>query len=169
MRYILLFAFFATTICNVKAQDTTVVRNAAIIMSNALLKNDLGVLADYTHPKILEAVGGKAKMIALVKASIAVIEARGLTFRSFSIGKIGEFYSDGKDLYCVVPQKILMNTKGGYVSSLSSVLGISEDEGKTWKFVSAGNIGRERLEAIFTGLPDGLDISPQTEPVFYEE
>ncbi|ACU03305.1 hypothetical protein Phep_1087 [Pedobacter heparinus DSM 2366] len=146
-----------------------VVRKSAIIMSNAMIKNDLETLADYTHPKILAAMGGKDKMIARTKASIAEMKTGGVTFRGASIGKIGRFYTSGKDLYCLIPHEILMNTEGGYLSSTSSVLGISHDKGKTWKFVSAGNIGKKRLKTIFTTLPDGLQISPQTTPVFHKE
>lgn len=169
MRYILLFTFYFIATCTVDAQDTMAVRKSAIMMSNALVKNDLATFADCTHPKVLANMGGKEKMIANMKASIAEMKTGVVTFRGASIGKIGRFYTSGKDLYCLIPHEILMNTEGGYVSSTSSVLGISHDKGKTWKFVSAGNIGKKRLKTIFTTLPDGLQISPQTTPVFHKE
>lgn len=72
-------------------------------------------------------------------------------------------------MYCVIPHDIILNTEGGYLSSLSSILGISQDQGKTWKFVSAGNIGRDRLKIMFPELPDGLEILPQTDPVLHKQ
>ena len=169
MRPILLFILFVIFTCNVNAQDTLVVRNDVINMLNAMLKNDMGILADYTHPKILASMGGREKAIEIMNTGVAEIKSKGMSFRSASIGKIGKFYTKGNKVYCVIPHDITINMEGGYLSSLSSVLGISQDQGKTWKFVSAGNIGRNKLKTLFPELPDGLEILPQTDSIFHKE
>jgi len=168
MRPILLFILFAIITCNVNAQDTVVVRNGVTTMLNAMLKNDMGTLADFTHPKIIASLGGREKAIETMNKGVAEIKSKGMSFRSASIGKIGKFYTSGKKVYCVIPHDITISTKGGYFSSRSSVLGISQDQGKTWKFVSAGNIGRNKLKTLFPELPDGLKILPQTDPVLHK-
>lgn len=168
MRPILLFILFAIITCNVNAQDTVVVRNDVITMLNAMLKNDMGTLVDFTHPKIIASMGGREKAIVTINTGFAEIKSKGMSFRSASIGKIGKFYTSGKEVYCVIPHDITINTERGYFSSLSSVLGISQDQGKTWKFVSAGNIGRDKLKIMFPELPDGLQILPQTDPVLHK-
>lgn len=129
----------------------------------------MGILADYTHPKILASMGGREKAIETMNTGLAEIKSKGMSFRSASIGKIGKFYTKGNKVYCVIPHDITINTEGGYLSSLSSVLGISPDQGKTWKFVSAGNIGRDKLKTLFPELPDGMQILPQTVPVFHKK
>lgn len=168
MRYILPFILFAIITCNVNAQDTVVVRNNVTIMINAMIENDMGTLLDFTHPKIVTSYGGREKAIVAMNAAIAEMKSKGMSFRNASIGKIGEFYISGKELYCVIPHELTLNAKGGYYSSLSSILGISEDQGKTWKFVSADD-GRDKLKIMFPELPDGLQVSPQTDPVFHKQ
>ena len=169
MKHTLLFILFVTITCKVNAQDTLVVRNEVTIMINAMIKSDMATLADYTHPKILASFGGREKAIETMNMGVAEIKSKGLSFRSASIGKIGKFYTSGKEVYCVIPHDIKLDTEGGYFSSISSVLGISQDQGKTWKFVSAGTIGRDRLKVIFPELPDGLEILPQTDPVLHKQ
>jgi hypothetical protein len=169
MTPIMLFILFAIITCNVNAQDTVVVRNDFTTMLNAMLKNDMGTLADFTHPKIIASMGGREKAIETMNMGVAEIKSKAMSFRSASIGKIGKFYTSGKEVYCVISHDITINTEGGYFSSLSSVLGISQDQGKTWKFVSAGNIGRDKLKILFPELPDGLEILPQTDTVFHKE
>lgn len=152
MKHTLLLILFAIITYNVNAQDTAVVKNEVTIMLNAMLRNDMGPLADFTHPRIIASMGGSEKAIL-----------------AMNIGKIGEFYSKENKVYCVIPHDITLNTEDGYFSSNSSILGISQDQGKTWKFVSAGNIGHNKLKILFPELPDGLEVLPQTVPVFHKK
>ncbi|SHE47257.1 hypothetical protein [Pedobacter caeni] len=169
MRYILPFILFAIITCNVNAQDTVVVRNNITIMFNAMVKNDMSTLADLTHPKIIASLGGREKAIVTMNAAIAEMKSKGMSFRNASIGKIGEFYKSGSEVFCLIPQEITLTTEGGYFSSLTSTLGISQDQGRTWRFVSAGNIGRDKLKILFPELPDGLEVLLQTDPVFHKQ
>ncbi|SHE46369.1 hypothetical protein SAMN04488522_101270 [Pedobacter caeni] len=65
-------------------------------------------------------MGGKEKAIVGINAAIVEMKSRGMSFSNVSIGKTGKFYTNEKELYCVVPQGITLNKEGGYFSSLSS-------------------------------------------------
>jgi len=97
MKHTLLLILFAIITYNVNAQDTAVVKNEVTIMLNAMLRNDMGPLADFTHPRIIASMGGREKAIL-----------------AMNIGKIGEFYSKGNKVYCVIPHDITINTEGGF-------------------------------------------------------
>lgn len=163
------FFLFVIIGINAKAQDTTIVRNGVLAICNAMLTNDMKKIIDYTHPRVIALIGGKDKAIELTNAAMTEVRNNGMSLKDVTIGKVGQFYSSGKSVYCVVPQKISLNIKEGYVSMCSSILGISEDQGRTWKFASAGNIGIEKVKSLFPELPDGLIILPDTEPVFHKE
>lgn len=151
----------------VDAQDTAIVRQQATIHTEALLKKDYETYARYVHPKLYQLTGGKEKMIIAIKQVLANTEKQGVGMRSSSLGPVGKFYSAGKEIFCVIPYEVIMDSKDGYVSVASSIMGISADQGKNWKFLSSGNIPRETIKKLFPNLPEELEIKPKEKPVLH--
>jgi hypothetical protein len=62
-----LFCLFALT-CSAQPTDDAeikhIVMKKVIELNDAVMKEDLGKVADLTHPKVVELLGGRDKMIA---------------------------------------------------------------------------------------------------------
>lgn len=128
----------------------------------AVTKGEFEKLADLTHPKAIELFGGKEKMIAAMTKLREGIEAKGGTFKSGKVSEPSDPIKMGKQLYILVPCEEEVAIPKARVITKSSLVGVSEDGGKTWVFV-ATPVGRDKIKEILPNLPESLVI-PKVEP-----
>ena len=129
---------------------------------NSLVNGELGPLIALTHPKLVEAMGGKEKMAAQVTDLLKSMKNKGAAFKSVTILDPGELIRSGDDLYLTVPLTLEMTVPGGRVKSPGMLIGVSGDKGKTWVFVDAAP-GRDRVKQILPDLPPAITF-PKKEP-----
>jgi hypothetical protein len=147
--------------------DLSTVRQQAQAMSKAALEQDHETLVDYTHPKIVQGMGGRAKMIERLRGMAKEMEASGFTMVANEVGEPGEPVVEGSTAYVVLPTKLQL--KGPKVRGVSEgfLIGVSEDAGKTWKFIDgAGLKTPEDRKRAFPELPVRLRLPERKPPVF---
>ncbi|MEJ2880400.1 hypothetical protein [Pedobacter sp. GR22-6] len=169
MKKTLFLIAFITWGIAVQAQDTAIVKQQAQIMLTAFLKGDLNTLVNYTYPKVVSMMGGKAKMMSMIKTGTEKMKEVGTSFRSGTIGKVSKIYPSGKELHCTVDQNLIMGVKGGYLTTDSQLLGISGDNGKTWTFITLSNLNSTQLKQLFPEFNKALVVKKAAPPVFHEE
>ncbi|NRF37559.1 hypothetical protein [Pedobacter foliorum] len=143
------------------AQDTIAIKRDALKLMNALKQSDYATFADYTHPNVHNIMGGKEKMIEATKSAMDQAASKGMNFRAATLGAVGKFIPSGNEIYCTIPDTIVMNYEGGYADVPSTLLGISADQGKNWTFISTGTYPRETIIKFFPNLPKDIVIAPQ--------
>lgn len=163
-RYLALF-IFSILAFNAFGQQGVIKERAQAMVTNTL-NDDFGALADYTYPKVLQAMGGREKMIGVLKASTAQMKAQGATIKSGTIGEPGPVIKKIKAWFSVVPEDIALSVKDGELWSSSNLLAVSEDKGKKWTFIDVGNMSDQTLHSLFPELKD-LSIPKQSQPVFH--
>jgi RNA polymerase sigma factor (sigma-70 family) len=131
-------------------------------MNAALSKGDFGKIVDLTHPRLVEKDGGREKMIATMKAVMEDTKSKGFSLRSSTVGAATQFLRTAKALYVVFPTATEITYRvppeiglGGGTTSRSVVVGISENGGKTWAFVSNPAAVRKHLPDL---LPETLRV-----------
>jgi hypothetical protein len=137
-------------------------------INNALIKEDFGKIADLTHPKIVKLMGGRDKMISVMKDSTAKMKANGYVIRSVKVGAPSDLVSGGGDSYVVVPFQLEMKVPRGKVTQKSFVIGVSSDRRKTWKFIN-GSVDRKLIKKVLPELPEKLKLPEKEKPVFSED
>jgi len=168
MKYFLFSFMILLFAAKANAQDVNALTRSADKMKEAVMSGDLNTLAFYTHPAVVSGMGGKEQMVAAVKKGNDEMKKSGASFRGVRMGTPGKFFRTPKHIFSLLPQTLLINIKDGYLETQTSMLGVSDDQGKMWKFVSAGNLSRAQLKSLFPDLPDDLKIPQQTEPLFYK-
>ncbi len=153
----------------VSAQYSARIKETAELMAAATKKNDLNTLAKYTYPKVLAAMGGRDKMIAAIQKGFKEMAAKGITFKDVSLGEPGKVVKAGNELHCLIPQYLSLNVTGGYITSTSSLLAVSADQGKSWTYVDAGNMTEQHIKILFPNFNKSLVIPPKTTPVFHAD
>jgi hypothetical protein len=144
--------------------DTTKVVEQAEIVKKAVLGGDFAKVVDLTHPKVVEVLGGKEKMVEQTKAIMKQIKDMGYEITSYTIDKPGEPVVDGKTAYVILPTKLGMKAPMAKVTSESYLLGMTTDGGKTWTFVDGAGLAQGPVrEALMPTLPKALKL-PETKP-----
>jgi hypothetical protein len=131
-------------------------------IANATAGGEYDVVLDLTHPKALEASGGREMAIQQVKLGMAAIKERGGSFRVAGVGE--PVLAKGTHAhYAVVPYTMAFSGPWKKGTSRTSVVGISGDGGRTWRFAQVSKRdGVEWVRRMFPDFPRDLTI-PQTE------
>ena len=104
-------------------------------MLGASLKGDHARAVEFLYPPAVEIFGGREKLIAAMRKQTKENEDAGGKLHSVTAERAMQVVSEGGTMYAVVPTKIGWTLQGRDMSSTSFMLGLSSDEGKTWKFL----------------------------------
>jgi hypothetical protein len=163
---VILFCFCTSVRAEEAATSkTVVVKQKAVEVGQAFLKGDYAKVADLTYPKIVEALGGREKMITATEAAVKRLRAQGITFKSYAVKEPSEFLTEGTNTFTVVPTVIEMTIPGGRSISRSFLLGVSPDSGKTWTFADGTGLqSQPDREKLLPKLPAALKLPAEQEP-----
>jgi hypothetical protein len=170
-RIVVAFVMALCTTLPVYADDAEMKKTAkakAIECQEALIKGNYEAFVDLTHPKVVEGVGGREKMIEKMSTGMKAMKAKGLEFKSAKFSDPSDPVAVGKDLYITVPFTLEVAIPGARGTSNNALVGISSDGGKTWMFIDTGP-GRDTLKKLFPDLPDKLPIPKKEPPKFVKE
>jgi hypothetical protein len=134
---------FTQIACRAEA-DLEAIKAEALACNNALKSGDFETLADKTYPKVVELMGGKAKMVEEMKKLTENWKKQGIQILSNDVEAPKEVIGDGADRAAILPTKMVIKTAANTVTSPGFLLGISADSGKTWTFVDGSQAAQNR-------------------------
>ena len=177
MKYYQLLFVFVINITFLQAQDGNInsnnlesnLKSSAQTMGQLFIENKLTEYVKFVHPKIIDMLGGQDKMIEVLNKSIKQIESEGFTFKNVTIGDPSKIITVTNELQSVVPQILELKNKSGSLTVTSYLLGISNDNGKTWYFIDTGGKTLEQMKKVFPTLSNELIIPPKKQPVFIND
>jgi len=146
-----------------------VAKRKAQEVAQATVKGEFGKLADLTYPKVVEEMGGRDRMIAVLKNSLEGMNKKGYEFRSAKVGKTAQVVAGGENLFAVVPFDMEMKVPGGSLAIKSFMLGISPDKGKTWSFINGDKAQDSNVRKMLPNLPAELKLPKKEQPVFRKD
>jgi len=135
-------------------------------MSDAYLKGNIPAYVDFMYPKIIERAGGRDSTIKLIQLLVHTLNSTGRQIKSINYGNISEILKAGKELHCIVTQTIEMSRPDGTDIIETSVLAVSADKGKTWKFLDVSGANIKTLKDIFPNFNNKLQIPEKKSPTF---
>jgi hypothetical protein len=138
----------------------------AKVMEKAVLAGEHAKVVELTHPKVVEAMGGKDKMIEAIDRIMNGMKAQGIAIKSHTVGKPEEPVVDGKSAYVVLPTKLEMTAPQARIAVESYLLGFSTDHGKSWVFVDGAGLNQgPAKDLILPLLPKNLKLPAPKPPV----
>jgi hypothetical protein len=137
-------------------------------MNKAVIKENFARMVDFTHPKAVELLGGREKMISIMESGTREMKAKGFTFLSVKVEEPSDPVPAGPELFLVVPFVLEMKSPGGRMIQKTCVVGVSSDKGQTWKYVN-GDQNRNRLKMVLPTLPDLLKLPEHQDPMLQKD
>jgi hypothetical protein len=168
MKYPLLtvFTLFCLIAQNATADpETERIRQVAQGSGTALSKGDYKALVDLTFPKVVELMGGRKKMIELLRRGTEEMKKQGSAILSAEVAEPKEVIKSGKRRFAIVPMTVRMKVPEGTMRSQGYLLAISMDEGKTWTFIDGSGLTKEKLAQLLPDAPSQLTLPSKEEPV----
>jgi hypothetical protein len=133
--------------------------------ANSVVSADYDTLVRFTHPRIIEMMGGKENMIKAVKDSISQMKSKGVDFVSATVGDAGNQINVDDLIVFTIPQKIVLKAPTARITQESFLLGISSDKGVTWVFLDLGPITEEQFKETFPELSGKVAMPPKKKPL----
>jgi hypothetical protein len=103
------------------------------------------------HPEIVNSQGGKEKVLADLNQMFSMVGK--ISYSSLDVNTPKEVKASEKNFITVVPYQMTRKTSSGEnKTSKDFLIGVSEDQGKTWKFATSAKYSP--LEKKFPGVKD---------------
>ncbi|WP_020470111.1 hypothetical protein [Zavarzinella formosa] len=153
---------------NVRADEapkSAEVKKLAAAMIEATKKGDYAKVIDHTYPAVVEMLGGRQKAINNTETAMKTIKAQGLEIKNASSGDPGEFYTEGKNTFVIIPTKMELTFPMGIIRTKSYLLGISPDDGKTWTFLDGSGLQNLAIrDKVLPKMPEKLKLPENEKP-----
>jgi len=157
----------ACSSASIAAQESTMVatvKGNVQKMMDATCSGDYSTVLDMTYPKVIEMMGGKEAALKEIEGAMKAIKGQGITFKVKEVNT-PTVMKGGKDHYSVTSYALLMTFGEKKVTLNSAVVGISTDEGKTWKYINLDDKGEKGVREMLPNLPAEMKIPKQEQKV----
>src|SRR3954453_20273959 len=103
---VVLLAVLALPLAPEDKLATAKVEEQARTLGKAFLASDWAKLSDMKHPKVIEMMGGKEKMIGVIEEGMKRLAVPGFSFKKYLAARAVAPVLDCKTLYVVVPTSL---------------------------------------------------------------
>ncbi|MDF1547347.1 MAG: hypothetical protein P1P88_05970 [Bacteroidales bacterium] len=148
--------------CNVQKRAVS----QAEKLAEAMRAHQYELTLSYTHPKVIEMLGGNKKYLEILTTGGKEMKKMGISYESIALGEPSKPLKAGKELHCLIPETITMLLKEDKMVSKSHLLAVSKDNGKRWTFIETAVLNEENIKKILPNYNPELKIPEQEEPMF---
>lgn len=114
--------------------------------------------------EVLAAFGGRETMVAALRKAMNEMAAEAIQVEKSTIDLPSQMVKQREHMFAVLPQSTLVRAKEKRIQTHSFLLGVSADNGRTWKFVDGAKLTRPLAEKLFTDFPASLNLPAKTPP-----
>jgi hypothetical protein len=125
------------------------------LMGDALIKEDYTLFLNYNLPTMIQANGGKAKTIEMLRETMKKLEENNSKIVQVSLKEVQDTQFEGQKIQAVIFQEVIFNQNGLEIKEKQKMLAISSDGGNTFQFI---NINKKSKAEIFKLFPDASPL-----------
>ena len=165
MKTLLLFLFVIfSTILSAQTSDQNL-NSQLNLMKKYFLSENYNEFSNYVYPRVYEMAGGKENMIQTTKSTVNKMKNDGFKFINMNYSSPSKFIKKGKELQITLTQELLMETPKGKILGSYSLIGVSIDKGKNWKFIDTSGKDKKTMLKYFPNLSSEIVIIPKTQKI----
>lgn len=128
------------------------VREQANRCAQAMIRHDLETFAPFVSPRLLQAVGGRTRLVELIEKGREEMKKKKVVLTSAEVGTPSTVEKAAGFYLSMVPQRVIMTGPEGRSETTSHLLAISSDEGKSWYFLDCASLDQEKLDLLYPEL-----------------
>ena len=137
-------------------------------LAQAFIGGDYKTLVHFTHPAIVEKLGGPEKSIDYLKKQVTELNDQGVKFKTLKMGFPEKFVQAGTEIHTLIPETIYMTVPRGILKSDSYLIAVTKDRGKNWYFIDTASIDSSNVRQTLPNYNFELRIPKQKEPVLID-
>lgn len=125
------------------------IRQAAIAMSEAQLREDSKALVKYTAEPLIRLAGGVEAITAKIQTEFNNSRKENIRLISYSFIKPDRIHYVQGTLFALIERKSKWQAGSETMNLRYNVLAVSTDGGKTWRFAEASAISEDLFRTLF--------------------
>lgn len=147
----------------------SVILTQADAMGKAFIAKDYPAFIKFSHPTVVQIMGGQRKMLDETVKSFQEFEKQGVVFLSVSFGAPSKIVENEGELQCTFVEMIEMRIPGGRLTAYTNVVAISKDNGQNWYFIDCSENNAASMRQLIPSLSPDLIIPEPVGPAFVED
>lgn len=126
-------------------------------MRDAAIAKNYEKMVDLIYPKSFDIIGGKANGVMMLRMMDTKATEGGVNLVSITHKNLGKPVRTDKEIQQPLDQITVLKAKDGKkISTNITLIAISDDNGKNWKFINTFNQPKDRLYTMFPNLSKEL-------------
>ena len=147
----------------------SVILTQADAMGKAFIAKDYTSFIKYSHPTVVQVMGGQRKMLDETVKSFQEFEKQGVVFLSVSFGAPSKIVKTEGELQCTFVEMIEMRIPGGRLTAYTNVIAVSRDNGATWYFIDCSDNSIVNMRLLIPSISTELVLPEPIGPAFEED
>jgi hypothetical protein len=127
-------------------------------MGKALINEDFVAFSRYNHPVMVESLGGKERLIDLLRANARQFRETNTAIKSVKLKEILDIRSGRNSIQILLTQEVVFQKDDELVEDIQKTIAISEDNGNKWYFINIEGKSKEEVSTFFPALNPDLDF-----------
>ena len=128
----------------------------------AVIAGDFNKLVDLTYPRVVELMGGREKMVAMMEKDSKRMK---LEFLPTTVNAPTKVLKIGTQRFVILTYQLKMKVPEGILKKESFLIGVIDKPTDGWTFVDGTNLDRAKAKLIFPAAADKLPLPSPTELV----
>lgn len=126
------------------------IRAAANTMLQSFKNHDYSGFVKFNNTNLVAMMGGENEFAAYLRQEMDAM--KGVEFSQMQAGSVIRLITKASPMQCIVEQFSELRVNGQPISSVSHLVGVSTDGGKTWRFADANTASEEEIKSIIPNL-----------------
>jgi hypothetical protein len=137
---------------------------AARACAKSLLAGDYDkIIACMPNQALVLAGGREAAMSDMIKGR-AQMNRDGVSFDRADVDPPHDLVQSGGQTFALLPQRVTMKVPAGKLVQEGFLVGVSFDDGVTWKFVDGASLTQKNIHRVFPSFPSTIVLPVVHEP-----
>ena len=128
-------------------------------VSQAMFAGDVDTLLRYTHPKIIELMGGEAQARETLETG-ALRQMKVMTLEAVEFPAAPTFFGSEKNDFVFVPNRLRFSGGDRRVEIESFHLGVRSKGSTDWTYVDGANLNSSTAPSLFPDFPSDAEFPP---------
>ena len=122
-------------------------------MIEALYRGDAVTLLRFTHPQVIQAIGGSEAALAGTKRALERRKLIGVELESLEFPSEPELMKGQGREFAIVHTRIVLSSGGRRVESRGFQLGVKDPGASVWRYIEGSDIDDVKVQMMFPGFP----------------
>jgi len=126
----------------------------------AIYRGDLDTVLEFTHPAIIQTLGGKSAARAAMAQTAQQIDRLEMKVESLSFPAQPDFLEGGGRRFVIVPTFMILATKTQRLESRNFQFGVLEPGSPRWTYIEGSRLTKDNVQKLFPGFPPNYEFPP---------